>query len=85
MACGIAVVSTPVGAIAEAVDHGVTGLLVAPRSVEALAAGLARLRDEPQLRTGFARAARARADRDFGIDRMLDRMEAVFRHVLAVH
>ena len=85
MACGVAVVSTPVGAIAEAVDHGVTGLLVAPRSAEALAAGLARLRDEPQLRTGFARAARARAERDFGVDRMLDRMEAVFRHVLAVH
>ena len=85
MACGVAVVSTPVGAIAEAVDHGVTGLLVAPRSAEALAAGLARLRDEPQLRAGFARAARVRAERDFGIDRMLDRMEAVFRHVLAVH
>jgi glycosyltransferase involved in cell wall biosynthesis len=84
MACGVAVVSTPVGAIAEAVDHGVTGLLVAPRSAEALVAALARLRDEPQLRAGFARAARARAERDFGIDRMLDRMEAVFRHVLEV-
>jgi glycosyltransferase involved in cell wall biosynthesis len=84
MACGVAVVSTPVGAIAEAVDQGVTGLLVAPRSAEALAAGLARLRDEPQLRASLARAARDRAERDFGIDRMLDRMEAVFRHVLEV-
>jgi glycosyltransferase involved in cell wall biosynthesis len=82
MACGIAVVSTPVGAIAEAVEHGVTGLLIAPRSAEALAAGLARLRDEPRLRSGFARAARIRAERNFGVDRMLDRMEAVFRRVL---
>jgi glycosyltransferase involved in cell wall biosynthesis len=82
MACGVAVVSTPIGAIAEAVDHGVTGLLVAPRSAEALAAALARLRDDPPLRAGFGRAARARAERDFGIDRMLDRMEAVFRRVL---
>jgi glycosyltransferase involved in cell wall biosynthesis len=84
MACGVAVVSTPIGAIAEAVEHGVTGLLVAPRSAEALAAALARLRDDPSLRDGFGRAARARAERDFGIDRMLDRMEAVFRHVLEV-
>ena len=83
MACGIPVVSTPVGAIGEAVDDGVTGLLVAQRSAEALAAGLARLRDDPALRARFAAAARARAVRDFGLDPMLDRMEAVFRGVLA--
>src|SRR5207244_4926483 len=40
MACEIAVVSTPVGGIPEALDAGVTGLSVAPRSAEALAAGL---------------------------------------------
>lgn len=82
MACGVAVVSTPVGAIREAVEHDVTGLLVAPRSAEALAAALARLRDDSALRARFAVAARARAERDFGIDRMLDGMEAVFRRVL---
>src|SRR4029077_16286017 len=43
MACAIAVVSTPVGAIREAVDEGVTGVLVEPRSASALSAGLARL------------------------------------------
>jgi len=83
MACALPVVSTPVGAIGEAVDDGVTGLLVAPRSAEALAAGLAALRDDPALRARFATAARARAVRDFGLDAMLDRMEAVFRNVLA--
>ncbi len=63
-------------------DAGVTGLSVAPRSAEALAAGLARLRDDAALRARFGRAARARAVRDFGIEPMLDRMEAVFRSVL---
>ena len=82
MACGIAVVSTPVGAIAEAVDDGVTGLLVSPRSATTLATGLARLRDDARLRARFGLAARQRAERDFGIERMLDRMEAVFRRVL---
>jgi glycosyltransferase involved in cell wall biosynthesis len=82
MACAIPVVSTPVGAIGEAVEHRVTGLLVAPRSAEALATGLAVLRDDSALRARFAAAARGRAELDFGQDRMLDRMEAIFRRVL---
>ncbi len=82
MACGIPVVSTPVGAIAEAVDAGITGLLVEPKNAVALAAGLATLREDPVLRKRFAAAARTRAERDFGIDKMLDGMEAIFRRVL---
>jgi glycosyltransferase involved in cell wall biosynthesis len=78
MACALPVVSTPVGAIAEAVDDAVTGILVAPRSPEALAAALARLRDDPALRARLAAAGRARAVRDFGLPPMLDRMEAIF-------
>jgi glycosyltransferase involved in cell wall biosynthesis len=78
MACALPVVSTPVGAIAEAVDDGVTGILVAPRSAEALAAALAALRDDAALRARLAAAGRARAVRDFGLAPMLDRMEAVF-------
>jgi len=82
MACGLPVVSTPVGAIAEAVDDGATGLLVTPRSAEALAAGLTTLRDDANLRARFALGARARALRDFGLDPMLDKMEAVFAAAL---
>ena len=82
MACAIAVVSTPVGAISEAVDDTVTGILVEPRSANALSAGLARLRDDPGLRARYSLAGRARAIGFFGIDRMLDGMESVFRHVL---
>ena len=83
MACGLPVVATPVGAIREAVEDGVTGLLVAPRSAAALGTGLARLRNDPALRARFAAAGRKRAVRDFGIEPMLDRMEAVFRAAAA--
>jgi len=85
MACGIPVVSTPVGAIEEVVEDEVSGLLVIPRSPEALAAGLGRLRDDRPLRARLAAQARARAQRDFGINLMLDRMETVFRRVLENH
>jgi glycosyltransferase involved in cell wall biosynthesis len=81
MACGIPVVSTRVGAIPEAVGHELTGLLVASRSVAALAQGLGRLRDDHAARARFGSMGRARAVRDFGIDQMLDRMEGVFSRV----
>src|SRR5450631_259315 len=81
MACGIPVVSTPIGAIAEAVDHERTGLLVAPRPATALALGLERLRDDPASRSRFGAKGRSRALRDFGIGLMLDRMEDVFRRL----
>jgi glycosyltransferase involved in cell wall biosynthesis len=82
MACGLPVVSTSVGAITEAVDAGTTGLIVEPRSAAALGAALATLRDDADLRARFGAAGRARAERDFGIARMLDAMEAVFRSAL---
>jgi glycosyltransferase involved in cell wall biosynthesis len=83
MACAIPVVSTPVGAIAEAVDDGVTGMLVAPRSSDALAAALSKLRDDAALRRRLSTAARERAERDFGLTPMLTRMETVFAAAVA--
>jgi glycosyltransferase involved in cell wall biosynthesis len=81
MACGIPVVSTRVGAIAEAVEDGVTGLFAEPRSAASLGAKLAQLRDDPALRARFSAAARVKAERTFGLERMLDAMERVFRSV----
>ena len=82
MACAVPVVSTPIGGITEAVDAEVTGLIVEPRNPPALAAALARLRDDGELRIRMGEAAREKALRRFGIERMLDAMEAVFRSVV---
>jgi len=81
-ACGLPAVSTPIGAIPEAVIDGETGLLVAPRQPEALAAALERLMLDADLRDRMGRAALAYAHANFGIDRMLDAMEAVFARVI---
>ena len=80
-ACGLPAVSTPVGAIAEAVRDGETGLLVPPRDAQALAAALARLMGDAPLRKLMGAAAHAYAQENFGIDRMLDGMERVFAQV----
>ena len=77
-ACGLPAVSTPIGAIPEAVIDGETGILVAPRDVTALAAALRRLMTDDALRESMGRAAHDYAHANFGIDRMLDGMEAVF-------
>lgn len=79
MACGLAVISTPVGAIAEAVDVDRSGLLVAPRDASALAAALRRLIADPELRAQFAATGMDKAQRQFGLARMVDRMESIFR------
>jgi glycosyltransferase involved in cell wall biosynthesis len=78
MACGLAVVSTPVGAIGEAVQDGVTGLMTEPRNPAALAATLARLMGDDALRARMGEAGLAHARENFGIGIMLDRMQDVF-------
>jgi len=83
MACGLPVISTLVGAIPEAVVADRTGLLIPPRDSAALAAAISRLLEDPGLRKRFSEAAVDYARANFGIGQMLDRMEAVFRQVIA--
>jgi glycogen synthase len=79
MACGTPVVASAVGGIPEVVDHGETGLLVAPevlgpsevepRHPEQFSKDLAQavncLLDDPELRSRMARTARTRVEQQF--------------------
>jgi glycosyltransferase involved in cell wall biosynthesis len=82
MAAGLPVVSTTVGAIAEAVIDGETGILVPPRDLPAIGGALARLVGDAALRRRLGDAGCARAQAHFGAGHMLDRMEAVFRSAI---
>jgi glycosyltransferase involved in cell wall biosynthesis len=73
MACGIPVVATHVGAVAELVEAGSTGLVVPPEDDEALAAGLARLASDAELRAHLGEAGRRRFDEVFQLERLADR------------
>lgn len=72
------IVTTPVGAILEAVSAGETALIVPPKDPPALAAALARLAGDAQLGAALGRAARVRAAALYSRETMLDRMTAVF-------
>ncbi len=65
LACGVPVVTTPSGSIAEFIDDGVTGLLVPEGDPPALAAALIRFLTDEKLRLEFAARARAEAVRRF--------------------
>jgi glycosyltransferase involved in cell wall biosynthesis len=82
MACGLAVVATPVGAIEEAVQRDRTGLIVPAKDAAALAQALGRLMGDGTLRSTMGEAGRAYAQAHFGVDAMLDGMEAVFRKAI---
>ena len=81
MLTGLPIVSTPIGAIPEAVSDGETGLLVSPRDSLALAAAIERLAADPALALRLGSAARAKAERSFSYEAMIDRMESIFAMV----
>jgi glycosyltransferase involved in cell wall biosynthesis len=56
-ACGVPLISTPVGCMPELIQHGKNGLLV-ERQVSDMAAQLTCLRDAPHLRESFSREIR---------------------------
>jgi glycosyltransferase involved in cell wall biosynthesis len=60
-ACALALVTTDVPGCRDVVSHGVNGLLVPVRDVEALAEAIARLQDHPELARILGAAARENA------------------------
>jgi glycosyltransferase involved in cell wall biosynthesis len=68
-AAGLAIIATPAGGTVEIVRDGETGLVVPSGDAAAVAAGIARLAESPELRRRLGAAARARASSTFGMDR----------------
>ncbi|MEM1211397.1 MAG: glycosyltransferase [Planctomycetota bacterium] len=81
MLAGRPVVASGAGGAAEIVKDGVTGMLVEPGDVSALAAALRRLRDESGLAARLAAAGRSEALELFSIDRVAAGVDAVLESV----
>jgi glycosyltransferase involved in cell wall biosynthesis len=58
MACGLAVVSTRAGGVADLIEDGKTGLLIEPGNLEQLVESLVNLIEQPDLRASLGIAAR---------------------------
>ena len=78
MALAKPIVATDVGGNREAVEDGVTGLLVPPRDPQALAAAIGRLVSDETLATRLGQTGRSRFQERFSLDRMLQQLHAVY-------
>ena len=79
MAYGRPVVASAVGGLVDAVEDGVTGLLVPPRDVVALRTAVRRLLGDVALRGSFGRAARAAARERFSWARAMEATLEAYR------
>jgi phosphatidyl-myo-inositol dimannoside synthase len=74
-ACGVAQVAGDSGGAAEAVDDGVTGVVVRrPEDTDEVAGAFATLLDDPARRALMGKASRARAEAEFSYDVLADRL-----------
>ncbi|HKQ30003.1 MAG TPA: glycosyltransferase family 4 protein [Burkholderiales bacterium] len=79
MLCGLPVISTRVGSIDEVVRDQETGLLIAPHDSAQIVEAIEMLSADSARRQLMGKRARAVAEREFGIDAMLNEMETLFR------
>jgi glycosyltransferase involved in cell wall biosynthesis len=78
MFCALPIITTPVGAIGEAIRHQLSGIMVPPREEEALATAIHALLADPERATRLGLAAREAALARFGLEAMAQAMEGVF-------
>ena len=79
---GLAVITTPVGAHDEVIDPDISGILVPPGDVPALALALTRVIDDTELRARLQQGARARYLADFEINNYSSRLRRLHEGLL---
>ncbi len=71
MACGLPVIAMDAGDISCLVEHGLTGFVIPQGDESALADRIAQLSTDMPLRRRLGKAARAKAEREFNLDRLM--------------
>jgi glycosyltransferase involved in cell wall biosynthesis len=78
LASATPVVATRAGGLPQAIEDGANGLLVPERDVQALAAAIRALLDQPERAHAIGAHARARVIREFGWARVAESFEAAY-------
>jgi len=79
MAYGLPVIASRTGGLPEVVEDGVTGILVTPEDIHALAETLAALLCDPESRVRLGDAGRRKVERQFRLETMLERTADLYR------
>jgi glycosyltransferase involved in cell wall biosynthesis len=83
MAAARPVLARDVGALADAVVHGETGLVIDDERPESVAAALRVLARDPSRARAMGEAGRRRAVERYGLERHAERLDDIYRQVLA--
>jgi glycosyltransferase involved in cell wall biosynthesis len=82
MASRLPVLAGAVYGVPEVVEDQVTGVLVDPMRIDAIAAGLDHLAADPERRAAMGRAGRERFDRHFTLEQQARTMESLYRDLV---
>ncbi len=82
MAMNLPVIASRIGGLEEVVEHGRTGLLVAPGDAVVLADAIQRLTEDPGMRKEMGAAGRQRVESRFGLDSTIRRTEDLYLDLL---
>ena len=83
MAAGLPVFATEHGGIPEAIENGVSGVLVPERDDEALARALLNAAQDPGLLSRIARAGGSAVRRNFDLSTQAQRLEEIYLRMIA--
>lgn len=83
-ACGRVVITTDMPGCRDAIEPNVTGLLVPPRDVEALANTMERLIKNDALRQQMGRAGRNLAEQEFRIEKVINSHLNIYRELYEI-
>lgn len=83
MASGLPVIATRVGGVPSVVTDRENGLLVPPRSPEALSDAMAEICSASSLRRHLGAQARERVERDYSVERMASRYLSVYERAMS--
>jgi len=84
MRLGKPIVATGVGGNPELVNDGSTGILVPPNNAGKLADGIIRLLNDSDLRIGMGQNGRRRAQRLFGMKRLIRETESLYERLVSL-
>jgi glycosyltransferase involved in cell wall biosynthesis len=77
-----AVVATAINAVPEVIEHERTGLLVSPRSADALAAAIRQLLDDPIKRRVLGDTGHRRVAGAFGAEAMIEHIDRLYQRLI---
>jgi len=81
MACGTPIIATRVGGIPEMLDNGSCGVLIEPRSVEAIVAAVESFMHDEQRKALYATQGKERVNKAYSISSIWNQLTSIWKNV----